>query len=394
MMAAGDKKQTVYEGRRDYLSRQRMSWMAGRAADDLRLTGLHWRILAHVGRQNAERGWIRLSQSELAETWDVHRKSIGRCIGELVAWLYIEKRAQAETHESHCHYRTLMDSDDGIRSRPRQPADPDQPDQGECHMDAAPPSDTGEEGVPHTCGTRAASHEAPVPHPMRHQYTDTPNIADQKVPPDPPSRGAQVDLRRIEGVGTPVEELLAMDLGAHSVSSETVISRLLVPVLVDKRCTVELRSYAVLADVGRRAAGLTEAELDATARRLLARKGKLRAEHVRAEIDAARRHGAMVVIRPGTPQWHRWREHYAATGNSLEASLMERHGSWTVPSEWPSPLVVPGDSPAGSRPAPQSARVDTPSASRPPRAVSADPSTHPTLLAAGSAERSREEQKP
>jgi len=46
---------------------------------------------------------------------------------------------------------------------------------------------------------------------------------------------------------------------------------------------------------------------------------------------------ACVAIKPGTPQWSRWREYRIATGQSVSImDMQERRGSqWTTPSEWP-----------------------------------------------------------
>lgn len=110
--AAPERAEKVYEGRGDMLSDARMSWIDGRAADDMRLKGLHMRLLLHVGRQNHRRGWLRLSQTELAEAWGVHRSSINRYVAQLVEWGYLDKREQADTGESFCVYKVRLDDGD------------------------------------------------------------------------------------------------------------------------------------------------------------------------------------------------------------------------------------------------------------------------------------------
>jgi hypothetical protein len=51
-------------------------------------------------------------------------------------------------------------------------------------------------------------------------------------------------------------------------------------------------------------------------------------------IDKVRAAGAMIPIKPGTPQWQRWLEHFE-TVDPRQASVMVRTGVWQVPSEWP-----------------------------------------------------------
>ncbi len=173
----------VYEGRGEGLSDARMSWIDGAAADDMRLSGLHWRLLAHIGRQNARRGWLRLSQTELAEAWDVARGSINRAVGELVAWGYILKRGQDETGEAFCTYKTRLDGDapGGSTAGNDRPAD-GSPGQGVSRTGDTPPvSHTGDTGVTST-STRVSR--------LRHQKNRlSPTIADPS-PPTPSSAPA------------------------------------------------------------------------------------------------------------------------------------------------------------------------------------------------------------
>jgi hypothetical protein len=105
----GSKAEKTFDGRGDRLSDARMSMLSGRAADDLRLSGLHLRLLAHLGRQNHRRGWLRISQSELAEQWDVSRQRVNMAIRDLVGWRYVLKRDQKKTGESFCTYKTRLD---------------------------------------------------------------------------------------------------------------------------------------------------------------------------------------------------------------------------------------------------------------------------------------------
>jgi len=165
----------VYEGRGEGLSDARMSWIDGAAADDMRLSGLHFRLLAHIGRQNARRGWLRLSQTELAEVWDVARGSINRAVSELVEWGYILKRSQRETGEAFCTYRTRLDGDDA----PPPPA----VGRGVSRTDYTP-------HVSHTGDTGVTSTHTGVS-PLESQNRLSPTIADPPPPtPAQPSRAA------------------------------------------------------------------------------------------------------------------------------------------------------------------------------------------------------------
>ena len=108
-------KEFIWEGRGEGGRNARYTQFAGHAADDSRLAGLHFRVLAHVGRFNQNKGWVRLSQKELADRFSVRRPSINKVINELVTWGYLRKRSQKQSGESFCYYRTLID-EDGVSS--------------------------------------------------------------------------------------------------------------------------------------------------------------------------------------------------------------------------------------------------------------------------------------
>jgi hypothetical protein len=138
----------------------------------------------------------------------------------------------------------------------------------------------------------------------------------------------------LKGGDQPIEQALAIDLGQRGLSGPA-ITRLLVPVLAHKRCTVDLKSYAVLADLAKAAHGIPEPALKAAGDRLLASDGKVTAERIRREIKAAKQGGQLAVIRPGTPEWAAWQAHYFAQGDRLLLDLMDRAVSWTVPKQYP-----------------------------------------------------------
>jgi DNA-binding transcriptional MocR family regulator len=104
----------VWDGRGHGGDEARYSILPGRAAGDLRLSQIHFRILAHLGRFNHKKGWCRLSQSDLAQQFDVRRQAVNKAVKELVEWGYLEKRGQITTRESFCFYRTVIDQPEGL----------------------------------------------------------------------------------------------------------------------------------------------------------------------------------------------------------------------------------------------------------------------------------------
>jgi DNA-binding XRE family transcriptional regulator len=122
------KHEFVWDGRGRRGDDARYSLLPGRAATDLRLSQLHFRILAHLGRFNQKKGWCRLSQIDLAQIFDVRRQSVNKAINELVEWDYLEKRSQGESGESFCLYRTLLDQPEttgGVSGKPDTPLNGD-----------------------------------------------------------------------------------------------------------------------------------------------------------------------------------------------------------------------------------------------------------------------------
>jgi hypothetical protein len=106
-----DKKDMVWEGRGDKLTDARATMFAAAAADDLRLSATHLRILTYLGRQNERRGWLRVSQKDLAATWGVSRQRVNTAVGELIRFGYVAMQSQAESGESFCLYKVLLDTD-------------------------------------------------------------------------------------------------------------------------------------------------------------------------------------------------------------------------------------------------------------------------------------------
>jgi hypothetical protein len=99
----------LWDAVRDDGKDMRYSVLPGCAADDLRLAGVHFRILAFLGRFNQRKGWCRLSQTKLAELFGVCRQTINKATGELVEWGYLEKQSQEKSSDTFCLYRTIID---------------------------------------------------------------------------------------------------------------------------------------------------------------------------------------------------------------------------------------------------------------------------------------------
>lgn len=131
-MAISEK---IWDGRGDRMIDARYTQFPGQAADDLRLTGVHLRILTHVGRQNQRRGWLRLSQTELAVAWGLSRQRVNMGVADLVTWGYLKKQDQAQTRESFCLYKVA----DGDDVPPLAASDAVSVASGECHVQATPP---------------------------------------------------------------------------------------------------------------------------------------------------------------------------------------------------------------------------------------------------------------
>lgn len=115
----------------------------------------------------------------------------------------------------------------------------------------------------------------------------------------------------------------------------TVVDRLLAPMLAQRRFS----SATAMEDLraARNAArGLSAAHLDKALGLILSSGvGTIKPSRLREAIDVVTKAGLMVVIRKGTPQWSRWFEHFAATGDGMVRLMRGNLESVQVPSEWP-----------------------------------------------------------
>ncbi len=186
------KPERVWDGRGDALEDARLTTAAGRLADDLRLRETHFRIMAHVGRQNGARGWLRVSQSELAARWAVHRNTVNRAFGQLVEWEYLKQRTQEQAGESFCLYKVALDDEAELppAARTRAPGG-----EGECNPTSAPHAG-GEcrarsAPVQRQQCTRAHGRSAPHTQDTR-AHRQTPDSA-EVIPPSRPPHGARAE---------------------------------------------------------------------------------------------------------------------------------------------------------------------------------------------------------
>lgn len=318
----------IWDGRGDKLTDARKTEFAGRAADDLRLGVLHLRLLAHFGRQNARRGWIRISQTELAELWDCSRSRLNVAIGELVAWKYIRKVEQARTGESYCYYQTILDEpfedaeDEGGVSHIG-----DTPSQGACSAEGTLPPERGVPPREQECSGAGNTSVPPAEHPPYIEHARTDFRRQAPIPPYPQG-GIKRDFDDLQEV-----DRLLSRVAAGGVRIE-VCEHLFRPVLTQRRLSAADR-LATLTELGRRAHGLEPEALDRAARDVLEADVKvIKAERLARAIQIAHDAGARVVIRPGTAQWHRWLAHLDQH-DPKAAAIARKVGVYQARTTWP-----------------------------------------------------------
>ena len=312
----------------------RYSHVPPRAAADERLTLVHLRVLILIGKVNTLQGWCQLSQKTAADLFGMHRKTVNAAVTDLVAWRYIERRTQAETKTSFCHYRVLIDEPEDAAGVPP--------------TDGTPP----EEGVPPTDGTcvTSGSYTGVTPEaapPITKARAR--EIRDQRsLPPKSPNGGPSA--KPVEGKWKHDALAALRERGRH----RDAVDHLIAPLLAsDKRVSLGkglASAVDALAELAQAAHGIPQPALAAALARLIAHKQKLTPRIIRDEIDHARKGGAMIVVRRGTPQYQRWQEHFTKT-DPRQSLVMARQDTWQVPSEWPprSGLTPLDAAPAGAR---------------------------------------------
>lgn len=129
-------------------------------ATDLRMTLIHYRILAYLGRVGKGNGWAEFSQKEVAKLFGVARTTVNEATKDLVEWGYLKKRSQEETKSAFCHYKVVLDNDGDVSARDDTPPD------GACRLEATPLSaeDDTRVGIKDThLETESVSNTPPTP---------------------------------------------------------------------------------------------------------------------------------------------------------------------------------------------------------------------------------------
>lgn len=351
------KKHTfVWDGRGERGEDARFSIMAGRTATDLRLTLVHFRVLSHLGRFNHKKGWCRLSQAGLAEMFGVGRQAINAAVRELVDWHYIEKQSQAESGESFCLYRIVIDRDEegGVSCTGDTPpgggvsSTGDTPQGGECRVQATPVSAVGD--------TRVALEATPPQSPVKTTRARIDHI--DHVDPRPPTPQARKRARGERGrdnLNSPQEVGHLLASLRTKAEWAAAVAHLIEPVLRQRQIDAPDPAY-VIAEIAKWAAeaALPETLLRAAAHRLLeARKVTVRSEHFVEAVRAVQGSigVALTVDRPGAAAvepdglttisvrkhpgaFAAWLAHYRER-KDRKVELMERHGFVRVPTMHP-----------------------------------------------------------
>lgn len=347
----------VWDGRGEALSDARLTQADARMADDLRLKQTHFRVMAHVGRQNNKRGWLRVSQSELAERWGVHRNTVNGAFKELVAWGYLLQRTQEEAGESFCQYKVALDGEtsEEHRTPKRAPRSVSQAEEGECTPETAPPHDqsqggecTPESAHVHSGGVHPCTVGEYTPHIIPRAHRLSPDSAEEKLPPLPPrgEQGGEVvsgfTSETVVASGRfadPPDNLSAgLREALRQLSAERphdpAIVRLIEPLLGKRRFSAA-EPFAALSAACAKAKGLSPEHLDKALELILASGVKVvKAERLMAAIEAVRKGGLMLVITRGSPEFAAWMRHFEAKTPNL-AQMMARDGKWQVPSRFP-----------------------------------------------------------
>jgi DNA-binding MarR family transcriptional regulator len=237
----------------------RYSFLPARAADDLRLTLVHLRVLVYLGRVNNNNGWTELSQKATADRWGCARVTINGAIKSLVEWGYVEKKSQAETNTALCLYRLLIDKPES--SAPAAP----KKKRGKGGVSSV--GDTSQDAAVSSTGDTCVQPQA-----TRVSSGDDTNIEDQRSgvlsPPKSPNGGRRGRAK----VSSEVENVIAAI--AADVADDVqraVLNDFLAPLIRQRQFTapsLEGAARALLVAVAEHAP--TAAELRDMLRKLLA----------------------------------------------------------------------------------------------------------------------------
>lgn len=305
----------------------RYSIIRGDFPSDQRADVGHFRVYTLIGRHTDEQGWCRLKQITIGDAVGLSRKTVNLKITDLVEWGYVEKNATDATGRA-IWYRTILDAP----FAPPQTGDED--DDGDCETSEGPVT-----GALHVgCNSAPTCNPIEVTPGVTHRVTpgvttgsNTERPLFNDLPPLPPSGGNSAHPGDEQWKTAALAGLRAG--GRHPLAVEHLIAPLLSS---DKRLSLGkgAERNAVLAEIAEAAGGLSLSALQAAVKRIIEQPKKVTPSILRAEVDQARNHGAMFVIKPGMPQWTRWLEHLDVV-EPRKAKVIRKAGVWQVPSEWP-----------------------------------------------------------
>jgi MarR family len=311
-------KEKIWDGRGDRLVDARYSQFPGQAADDLRLNGLHFRLLAHIGRQNQKRGWLRLSQTELSDAWDCSRSRISTAVNELVVMGYVVKKSQSESGESFCLYK-VVDGDD-------VPPIPQMVPRGECSAVGTLPGKEGVFRIEDTSQKGECSAEGtPV---FRPGNTSVPIMDTIKKPTTPaiaehtPTAPSASGTKRVRVNGdSPVEKLRASGEDLH------VVDGLIAPLWGALRFPKGEDPEPWLRSIGAALGDISPAVIERTA--TLIRTSRTVWPSAAQALKLAERAALDLPLThypTGSIPFRAWCEHYRATGRAFWAKACEERG--------------------------------------------------------------------
>lgn len=360
----------IWDGRGEALEDARLTTADGRMADDLRLKGLHFRVMAHIGRQNHRRGWLRVSQTELAERWACHRVALNRAFKQLVEWGYLMQRTQEEAGESFCLYKVALDGETDESATPAkqakkppsgvQPTGYTPPDGG-CNVQVTPVQPTD-----YTCVAGEVTPPS-APYISSRAHRLSPTIADSSPPP--PQGGERVrkgndrngvKRERPRGRERPGDGWAsgwsdaardAVDEMRLNVSTSHVATALIDVVCGTLRPQKGADAEAFVRQVSSRLRRFSPEVLGRTAARLLDERsgGYLpaapdieRLAEAFAGVPSGGSPGAGVVVSHKchprqAAAWARYAEAHGSASRELRhvGRMLRDHGSALVPTEWP-----------------------------------------------------------
>ncbi len=333
------------------MSQQRYSIIPGDFAEDARADVGHFRVLNLIGRHTDRHGWCRLKQITIGEAVGLTRETVCRKLKDLVAWGYVEKRAQDATGRA-IYYRTIMDrpqplpaigdeADDefagdadndvgeGCETSPRRVSD------GSHVTGTCEPGVTSGVSAKITSGVTPAVTSGVTPAITQNDPSLTTSLLTTKEVKNPPSpRGGGIEGKRDRKAQWLAE---LREGGKHRNGIEAFLAPLIAS---DKRLSLGPDPISTLADWAGQAHDVDAPSLAAAVRRLVDQPKKVTSFDVRRELNVARTAGVLFVIQRGTPQWAAWMAFWQRE-EPQRHKIARNADRWQAPREWP-----PGHKPA------------------------------------------------